>query len=158
VPSVIDDPLISTFGRLVEASNQLERRLGRDLEAQCGLPHVWFEVLIRLVRSTGGQLTMGELAEQVALTTGGITRLIDRMQAAGFVRRQPGQTDRRVSHTAITDSGRAKLDEGRHVSCSQPSGRLRRTQRPRPLQPGLPAQQAAGSAAATETVKPAVAF
>jgi DNA-binding MarR family transcriptional regulator len=111
VPSVIDDPLISTFGRLVEASNQLERRLGRDLEAQCGLPHVWFEVLIRLVRSTGGQLTMGELAEQVALTTGGITRLIDRMQAAGFVRRQPGQTDRRVSHTAITDSGRAKLDE-----------------------------------------------
>ena len=111
MPSAIDDPLITTFGRLVEASNQLERRLGRDLEAQCGLPHVWFEVLIRLVRSTGGQLTMGELADQVALTTGGITRLIDRMQAAGYVRRQPAQTDRRVSYTAITDSGRAKLDE-----------------------------------------------
>jgi len=111
VPSAIDDPLISTFGRLVEASSQLERRLGRALEAQCGLPHVWFEVLIRLVRSTGGRLTMGELAEQVALTTGGITRLIDRMQAAGYVQRQPGQADRRVSYTAITDSGRAKLDE-----------------------------------------------
>ena len=111
MPSAIDDPLISTFGRLVEASGQLERRLGRALEAQCGLPHVWFEVLIRLARSTGGQLTMGELAEQVALTTGGITRLIDRMQAAGYVRRQPGQADRRVSYTAITDSGRAKLDE-----------------------------------------------
>jgi MarR family transcriptional regulator, 2-MHQ and catechol-resistance regulon repressor len=111
VPSAIDDPLISTFGRLVEASSQLERRLGRALEAQCGLPHVWFEVLIRLARSTGGRLTMGALAEQVALTTGGITRLIDRMQAAGYVQRQPGHADRRVSYTAITDSGRAKLDE-----------------------------------------------
>ena len=111
MPSAIDDPLISTFGRLVEASSQLERRLGRALEAQCGLPHVWFEVLIRLVRSTGGQLTMSELAEQIALTTGGITRLIDRMQAVGYVRRQPCQVDRRVSYTAITDSGRAKLHE-----------------------------------------------
>jgi DNA-binding MarR family transcriptional regulator len=64
-----------------------------------------------LVRSTGGQLTMGELAEQVALTTGGITRLINRMHAAGYVQRRPGQADRRVSYTAITDSGRAKLDE-----------------------------------------------
>lgn len=111
MPAAIDDPLINTFGRLVEASSQLERRLGRALEARCGLPHVWFEVLIRLVRSTGGQLTMGELAEQVALTTGGITRLIDRMQAAGYVRRQPGQSDRRVSYPTITDNGRAKLEE-----------------------------------------------
>jgi MarR family 2-MHQ and catechol resistance regulon transcriptional repressor len=110
-----DDALISTFGRLVEVQGQLERQLGGDLEARCGLPHAWFEVLVRLSRSDGGQLTMGALAGQVTLTTGGVTRLVDRMEAAGYVTRLPCATDRRVSYAAITDAGRAKLDEAATV-------------------------------------------
>lgn len=106
-----DDALISTFGRLAEVQARLERRLGSDLENRFGLPHAWFEVLIRLSRSEGGQLTMGALADQVTLTTGGVTRLIDRMEAAGLVERLPCRTDRRVSYAAITDAGRAKLEE-----------------------------------------------
>ncbi len=54
---------------------------------------------------------MSVLAEQVTLTTGGVTRLIDRMEAAGYVERLPSATDRRVSYAAITDAGRAKLDD-----------------------------------------------
>jgi MarR family transcriptional regulator, 2-MHQ and catechol-resistance regulon repressor len=110
-PTASDDALISTFGRLVEVQGRLERRLGADLEARFGLPHAWFEVLIRLSRSAAGRLTMGALAEQVTLTTGGVTRLIDRMEAAGLVERLPCRTDRRVSYAAITDSGRAKLED-----------------------------------------------
>jgi DNA-binding MarR family transcriptional regulator len=79
------------------------------MQAETGLPHVWFEVLIRLARSEGGQLTMGTLAGQIALTTSGITRLIDRIQAAGYVERRPCPTDRRVSYAAITDSGHRVL-------------------------------------------------
>jgi MarR family 2-MHQ and catechol resistance regulon transcriptional repressor len=110
-----DDALITTFGRLVEVQGRLERRLGSDLEARCGLPHVWFEVLIRLSRSDGGQLTMSALAEQVTLTTGGVTRLVDRMEAAGLVERRPCRNDRRVSYTAITDAGRTKLADAGEV-------------------------------------------
>jgi DNA-binding MarR family transcriptional regulator len=106
-----DDALITTFGRLVEVQARLERRLGGDLEARFALPHVWFEVLIRLSRSDDGQLTMSALAEQVTLTTGGVTRLVDRMEAAGLVERRPCRTDRRVAYAAITDAGRAKLAE-----------------------------------------------
>jgi MarR family transcriptional regulator, 2-MHQ and catechol-resistance regulon repressor len=106
-----DDALITTFGRLVEVQARLERRLGADLEARCGLPHAWFEVLVRLARSENGQLTMGALAEQVTLTTGGVTRLVDRMDAAGYVERLPCPTDRRVAFAAITDAGRKKLAE-----------------------------------------------
>ncbi|GII54219.1 hypothetical protein Pth03_26080 [Planotetraspora thailandica] len=109
--SAIDDPLITTFGRLFEASSRLERWLGQALESRYGLPHVWFEVLIRLARSDEGQMTMGNLAEQITLTTGGVTRLVDGMQAARYVERRPCPTDRRVSYAAITDTGRAKLDE-----------------------------------------------
>ncbi|MFD9503376.1 MarR family winged helix-turn-helix transcriptional regulator [Streptomyces sp. NPDC060035] len=108
--SPIDDPLITTFGRLLEASSRLERRLGASLQTETGLPHVWFEVLIRLARSDGGRLTMGALAEDIALTTGGVTRLIDRIRAAGYVERHPCPTDRRVAHAVITDKGRDILD------------------------------------------------
>ena len=106
-----DDALISTFGRLVEVQGRLERRLGGDLEARFALPHAWFEVLVRLSRSEQGQLTMGALAEQVTLTTGGVTRLVDRMEAAGLVERLPCRTDRRVSYAGITAAGRAKLED-----------------------------------------------
>ena len=106
-----DDALISTFGRLVEVHSRLERRLGGDLEARFALPHAWFEVLVRLSRSEDGQLTMGALAEQVTLTSGGVTRLVDRMEAAGLVERLPCRTDRRVSYAGITPAGRAKLAE-----------------------------------------------
>lgn len=110
-----DDALISTFGRLVEAQGRLERRLGADLEARCGLPHAWFEVLVRLSRSENGRLTMGALADQVTLTTGGVTRLVDRMDAAGYVERLPCPTDRRVAYAAITAAGRKKLAEAAEV-------------------------------------------
>lgn len=113
--SLSDDALITTFGRLVEVQGRLERRLGADLEARCGLPHTWFEVLVRLSRSDGGRLTMGALAEEVTLTTGGVTRLVDRMDAAGLVERLPCTTDRRVSYAAITDAGRAKLEDAGEV-------------------------------------------
>src|SRR5687768_8100289 len=113
--SAADDALITTFGRLVEVESRLERRLGADLEAQCGLPHAWFEVLVRLARSENGQLTMGALAEQVTLTTGGVTRLVDRMDAAGYVERLPCPTDRRVAFAAITKAGRRKLTESSEV-------------------------------------------
>jgi MarR family transcriptional regulator, 2-MHQ and catechol-resistance regulon repressor len=54
---------------------------------------------------------MGALAQQVALTTGGVTRLVDRMISAGLVERVPCPTDRRVLFAALTPAGEAKLDE-----------------------------------------------
>jgi DNA-binding MarR family transcriptional regulator len=105
----LDDPLVTTFGRLLEATHHLEDVLGRDLAATSDLPLTWFEVLLRLSRSDDGELTMGELSEQLALTTGGVTRLIDRMSAVGYVERRPCATDRRVLFTAITHEGRAVL-------------------------------------------------
>lgn len=107
--SPIDDPLITTFGRIVEAYSRLEQWLGPAMEKETGLPHVWFEVLIRLARSEQEQLTMSALAQQIALTTGGVTRLVDRMQAAGYVERRPCPTDRRVSYAGITSTGREAL-------------------------------------------------
>lgn len=109
-----DDALITTFGRLVEAHSHLGKQLGRSLEQQVGVPQAWFEVLLRIRRADGGQVGMSALAQQVALTSGGITKLIDRMVSAGLVERVPCPTDRRVYFAALTPQGRDTL--GRAVS------------------------------------------
>ena len=46
----------------------------------------------------------------MALTTGGITKLLDRMVDAGLVERVPCPTDRRVSFAALTPRGKDTLD------------------------------------------------
>lgn len=47
------------------------------------------------VLSRAGRLTAGRLAELTGLTSGAATRMIDRLEQAGFVRRSPDPTDRR---------------------------------------------------------------
>jgi MarR family transcriptional regulator, 2-MHQ and catechol-resistance regulon repressor len=110
-----DDALITTFGRLVEAHSHLGRQLGRSLEQQAGIPHTWFEVLLRIRRANGAQISMGALAQQVALTSGGITRMVDRMIDSGLVTRIPCPTDRRVSFAALTARGEDVLNQASAV-------------------------------------------
>lgn len=111
----LDDPLLTTFGNLIEVSGRLQRSLGLVLDERVSLPMGWLEVLLRLSRSEGGQLAMGVLADQIVLTTGGVTRLIDRMETAGYVERRPCPSDRRVLYAGITDAGSAKLAEAAGV-------------------------------------------
>lgn len=119
--AAVDEGLITTFGRLVEAQSTLSRQLGRSLEQQAGIPHPWFEVLLRISRTAGGQISMGALAQQVALTSGGITKLVDRMVDAGLVSRVPCPTDRRVYFAALTPEGSQVLRRAAEVH----SGNLR---------------------------------
>lgn len=111
----LDDPLLTTFGYLIEVSGRLQRSLGQVLDERMSLPLGWFEVLLRLSRSADGQLAMGVLADQIVLTTGGVTRLVDRMETAGYVERRPCPSDRRVLYAGITDAGAAKLTEAAGV-------------------------------------------
>ncbi len=105
-----DDFRIHTFGVFLEALNRLNHVFDHSLKDKVGISQSWFEALLRVSRS-GGQMTMGELADQVALTSGGVTRLVDRLADEGYVERRACETDRRVQYVAITDAGTAKLEE-----------------------------------------------
>jgi DNA-binding MarR family transcriptional regulator len=106
----LDDPRLTQWGVMVEAYSRAMARLQQDLLVECGLQPTWFEVLLRLVRSPGGQLKMSELAAQVSFTSGGFTRLADRIEAAGLIERQPCPTDRRAAFAVITAEGRAVVE------------------------------------------------
>jgi len=109
------DEKVQLFGLLLETNARLSRRLGLELEAECELPLAWFDVLLQLRRSPDGRLKMNEIAEKIVHSSGGTTRLVDRIEVAGLVARQSCPSDRRAIHVAITDAGNAKLDEALNV-------------------------------------------
>src|SRR5947209_6368939 len=92
---LIDDSRITSFGLLVETHALLTDVLGKELEGEVGLPLRWYGVLLHVGRSTNGLRPMNELIEATAFTSGGVTRLVDRMEAAGYVKRVPCPSDRR---------------------------------------------------------------
>lgn len=80
------------------------RDLERDLAAT-KLPLPWYDVLLHLVEAPGHRLRMAELAERVLLSRSGLTRLVDRLQAEGYVRREPASDDARGTFTVLTRPG-----------------------------------------------------
>ncbi len=105
------DERITLMGLLVETHARLTRVLGAEMETASGLPLTWFDVMVRIRRTPEGFLTMSRLAGEVSLTTGGITRLVDRIEEAGYLARRTCATDRRSVHVTLTPSGEAKLTE-----------------------------------------------
>lgn len=103
------DALITAFGMILEACGALRGVLSHELEEASGLPASWFGVLIRLARSPQGRLRMSELAAGISLTASGATRLVDRIEGAGLIRRVACPEDRRVAWTELTPKGRQVL-------------------------------------------------
>jgi DNA-binding MarR family transcriptional regulator len=113
-----DDLRFSTWPLLLEAHAVLLERLERDLEAAGGPPLTWYDVMVQLSMTPEGSLPMKELAARVLLSKSGVTRLVDRMVAEGYVERTACATDRRVVYAKITDKGREVMDRfaPRHIA------------------------------------------
>ena len=100
-----DHELILAFGRLQGAASRLEYILGRALESECGISHLEFEVLLILGRTSGRGLSMRSISQEQVLSTGGATRLVDRLAASGLVERMLDQEDRRSWLVQLTPLG-----------------------------------------------------
>ncbi|WP_433372633.1 MarR family winged helix-turn-helix transcriptional regulator [Actinoplanes sp. CA-142083] len=105
----LDDPRFTAVGLFAEAYTGLTARFATHFEEH-RLSAVEFEVLMRLARSPGRRLRMTDLAGQTSLSTSGVTRVVDRMDRDGLVRREACPSDRRSSYAVITDAGRERLD------------------------------------------------
>jgi DNA-binding MarR family transcriptional regulator len=112
---VAGSALVRDFGLLIKAATRLELRIDVALRQGCGISHTMFEVLIRLCRQQGEQVSQRRLADDLTLTSSGITRLIDRMEEARLVRRVPAPGDRRSVLVEPTDQGRTTFVEAAAV-------------------------------------------
>ena len=86
--------------------------LDNELERDAGFPLRWYDVLVQLEETPGG-LRMNELAERILCSKGGFTRVVDRMEEAGLVRRVRPDNDRRSILVVLTDSGRDMIERAR---------------------------------------------
>lgn len=90
--------LLRVYGRVSE-------RVEKQLAARDHVPGSWYDVLMTLETAPGGRLRMSELADRVILSRSGLTRLVDRLEREGLLRREGCPGDRRGSYAVITAAG-----------------------------------------------------
>jgi DNA-binding MarR family transcriptional regulator len=96
---------LAAWRALLNAHSLVVRRIEADLQAE-GLPPLgWHDVLWALYRSPERRLRINEVADEVVLSRTGMSRLLDRIEAAGMLRREPVPGDRRGAYAVITDEG-----------------------------------------------------
>lgn len=120
--SLVDHPLLTTAGLFAEAHAGLAQVVEPQIEAAGGLTAQWFELLIRLLRSPDHRLRMSDLAAQSTLSASGLTRAVDRLEAAGLVERQACPTDRRSTYAVLTPEGRGRIAAALPVHVDQLEG------------------------------------
>jgi DNA-binding MarR family transcriptional regulator len=70
-----------------------------------------YEILRLLSFTHAGALPMTRLGSLLQVHPTSVTSAVDRLEKQGFVRRSRGETDRRVVLCALTDTGRAVVEE-----------------------------------------------
>jgi len=108
--SDLDSAGFALVGRLLALGKLLERRVTRVL-APLDLALWGFDVLATLRRQGPPyRLTPTELSRATLLTPGAMTNRVDRLEAAGLVRREAEPSDRRGVRVVLEDAGFALVD------------------------------------------------
>lgn len=97
---------------IVFTNARVLRVVSRDLEEHAGLTLVFLDVLSRLYDAPERTLRMQELQDRLLFTYSGLTRLVDRVEAAGLVRRERVPDDRRGVYVVLTPDGAATYERG----------------------------------------------
>jgi DNA-binding MarR family transcriptional regulator len=86
--------------------------LDSELEREAGIPLRWYDVLVQLEETPEG-IPMNALADRILYSKSGFTRVVDRMEEAGLVRRVRPQHDRRSILVVLTDTGSDTMERAR---------------------------------------------
>jgi DNA-binding MarR family transcriptional regulator len=108
-PGELSEQQMLAWRRFLRAHALVTRRLEGDLLSEQSLPLASYDVLVQLVEAPERRLRMSELAERVLLSRSGLTRLVDRLEREGLVRREACDSDARGLFTVLTDDGLSRL-------------------------------------------------
>ena len=94
---------------LVRLEIALWDRVDARLRDSHELPLTFFEPLLFISRAHGGGMRVGDLARALRVTVGGTSKLVDRIERAALIAREPDPEDRRASRVVLTTAGKRKL-------------------------------------------------
>ncbi len=106
-----DEARLAAWRALLNAHAVSVGAIERDLAAGGFVPLAWYDVLVALSEAPQQRLRLHELADRVVLSRSGLTRLVDRLEKAGLLRREACDSDRRGFYAVLTDEGRQTLHE-----------------------------------------------
>ena len=110
-----DDQRLQTWKLFLESYRRVLDTLDDELKEKQGLSLAWFDVLAQLFNAPERRLRMSQLASRILLSRSGLTRLVDRMEAAGLVERVSSPSDRRGSFAVLTPRGERVFREAAPV-------------------------------------------
>jgi DNA-binding MarR family transcriptional regulator len=100
---------------MLRAHAELTRQLDAQLAREHKLPLSSYEVLLFLADAPNGRMRMSELADSVLLSRSGLTRLVDRLEREGLLKRERCESDARGLFAEITPAGRELFDAARRT-------------------------------------------
>src|SRR3954468_24575526 len=98
---------------LIRLEIALWDRVDARLRESHELPLAFFESLLFISRARRGGMRVGDLAQALRVTVGGTSKLVDRIERAGLIAREPDRDDRRASRVVLTTVGKRKLNAAR---------------------------------------------
>lgn len=105
----LTEPELEAWRAFLTAHARVITRIDGELAAAGRLPLGSYDVLIELAGAPEHRLRMSRLARQVVLSNSGLTRLVDRLEKQGLLRREVSAGDRRGAYAVLTDEGLAAL-------------------------------------------------
>ncbi len=99
--------------RLLRAYAALTRELSSRLEGRHGLSLRDYDVLVQIYFAPGRRMRRIDIARTVILSPSGITRLLDGLERAGWVKKEHCASDARVTYAALTEAGLEKFEQAR---------------------------------------------
>lgn len=105
----LDDEEQHTWRSFLTASRLLWDRIERQLQQGAGLPHTYYEILVRLSEAPDRTLRMSQLASTSLSSRSRMSHAVARMEEAGWVQRRQSPSDRRGQLAELTDEGMARL-------------------------------------------------
>jgi MarR family transcriptional regulator, organic hydroperoxide resistance regulator len=105
---VMEVDLVRLFRDLVRLETELWNRVEARVQHVHGLPLAWLEVM-QVVSATGDCRVL-DIAKALSITVGGASKVVDKVEAAGWCRRQPNPTDGRSNLIQLTDTGEGLLE------------------------------------------------
>ena len=97
------------FNDLIRFEIELWNAVDARLKSEFGLPLTHFEPMSVMDRLPGCRVY--DIASELGITTGGVSKLVDRIEASGYCRRRPNPADRRSSLLELTPEGRRVFAE-----------------------------------------------
>lgn len=111
MPTRLTAPQMRTWRTFLRTHAHVVRALEAELLAEHDLPLATYDVLVQLSEAPDRALRMTQLADRVLLSRSGLTRLADRLERDGLLRRQSCPSDARGTLAVLTEAGMARLRE-----------------------------------------------